>query len=108
MITIVNKHTHKPTVNDFYIGRGSPLGNPYTSMKTKTKAQFRCETREESVNQYEKYILEKVRIKDKQICDMLNKIYLAAKQKKDVYLVCFCAPKLCHGNVIKKIIEKKL
>ncbi len=26
----------------------------------------------------------------------------------DVYLICFCAPALCHGDNIKKIIEEKL
>jgi len=26
----------------------------------------------------------------------------------DVNLVCFCKPKACHGDIIKKLIEEKL
>jgi tryptophan synthase alpha subunit len=26
-------------------------------------------------------------------------------EKQDVNLVCFCAPKSCHGDIIKEIIE---
>lgn len=29
MTTVVNKHTHTPTPNDVYIGRGSKWGNPF-------------------------------------------------------------------------------
>ena len=32
MITVKNKYTSKPEKNDVYIGRGSPLGNPFTHM----------------------------------------------------------------------------
>jgi hypothetical protein len=32
MITVVNKYKHTPTENDVYIGRGSALGNPFTSI----------------------------------------------------------------------------
>ena len=28
MMRVVNKHSHKPTDNDVYCGRGSALGNP--------------------------------------------------------------------------------
>lgn len=115
MIQIVNKHYHQPTTNtnDFYIGRGSPLGNPFTSIKNrKTKAQFTCENREESVEKYKEYLLQAIKDKNPTICNKLNEIYIAAKKAKEnnsiVYLVCFCAPKLCHGDVLKEIINQKL
>jgi len=39
MITVVNKYKHVPTRDDVYIGRGSILGNPYSSIKDRdTKA----------------------------------------------------------------------
>jgi len=107
MITVVNKHRHVPTENDEYIGRGSCLGNPYTSLMIKTKAKYVCESREESIKKCDFYLREKIRLKDPEICAALNKIYLKAK-KGDVNLVCFCAPKSCHGDIIKKIIEEKL
>lgn len=111
MIRIVNKRTHKPTKNDFYIGRGSPLGNPYTSKNSPTKADFTCDTPEQSVTLFEEYLIKKIKNKDVKICNELNKIWKSAK-KGDVNLVCYCAkinePFICHGNIVKKIIEQKL
>lgn len=108
MIFVVNKYKHKPTENDVYIGRGSPLGNPFTSIKTKqTKAEVVCDSREESISKYREYINEKITKKDHNVCNELNKIYLISRSK-DVNLVCYCHPKSCHGNIIKEIIESKL
>lgn len=103
MITVVNKYKHKPTEKDVYIGRGSILGNPFTSIKDrKTKAEFICNSREDSIKMFKDYLLDKIKKKDKKICDELNRIY----NLKEVNLVCFCKPKSCHGDIIKEIIEK--
>ena len=107
MIFIVNKHKHFPTTNDIYIGRGSPLGNPYTHIKEGTKAEFIVNDRDEAIKNYEIWINNKILNKDPSVCDALNKIYLIAKNG-DVNLCCFCKPKSCHGDIIKKIIESKL
>ena len=108
MIYVVNKHTHTPTKNDVYIGRGSPLGNPFTHLKSKTKAPIICNSREEAILKCEEYLLYRIENKDKKICKALNDIYYKAL-KGDVYLVCFCSPNpLCHGNIIKKIVEDKI
>ncbi len=110
MITVVNKKTHIPTENDVYIGRGSVLGNPYTSIPDikLTKASFKCETREESINKFYEYILEKITNKDTLVCAELNRIWKLVKNGVFVNLVCYCTPQLCHGNIIKKIIEDRL
>jgi len=109
MIQVVNRHTHIPSPNDFYIGRGSPLGNPYTSIRDRvTKAQFVCGSRDESVSKYEQYIRNEISNRNPVICKELNRIYLAAKHGTIVNLVCFCMPKKCHGETIKRIIEEKL
>lgn len=79
-----------------YVGRGSPLGNPYP-MKSK-------EDREGVCNQYEVWLEEnkdKVEIKNELI--RLAKIY---KDKGELTLICFCSPKRCHAETIKKYIEK--
>lgn len=104
MITVVNKYKHTPTENDVYIGRSSVLGNPFTSIQDRqTKAEFICNNREESVESFKQYILNKIYTKDLKICDELNRIY----KMKEVNLVCFCKPKSCHGDIIKEIIESK-
>jgi hypothetical protein len=107
-IWVVNKSIHAPTENDFYIGRGSVLGNPYTSkILHETKAQFKCSSKEESIKSYKNYLNKKIENKDKNICDELNKIYLKSLET-DIYLVCYCKPKMCHGDIIKTIITAKL
>lgn len=70
MIVVVNKHNHIESFFDYYIGRGSVLGNPFTSKPLdKTKAQYQCNTKEESVEKYKEYLINKINNKDKQICD---------------------------------------
>lgn len=108
-LEVVNKYKHKPTPDDLYIGRGSVLGNPYTSMKDKkTQAEFVCDTKEESIESYKTYLLSRVEEKDPKVTEILNYIWAKVKTGKDVKLVCFCHPKPCHGNVIKELIESKL
>lgn len=108
MIIVVNKYKNKPSKQDFYIGRGSALGNPFTHLQLeKTKAEYHCQTREESIKRYENYIQSKIDKKDEIICRALNELYKRAKSE-DVNLVCFCKPKSCHGDIIKKIIDSKL
>ena len=108
MITVVNKKTHSPTPNDIYIGRGSVLGNKFTSIPLKnTKAEVQCKSREESIEKYKDWLIEEINSGNKQIRIMMNTIYKLAK-KEDVNLVCYCKPLSCHGDVIKEIIEKEL
>lgn len=108
MITVKNKYKSKAEPNDIYIGRGSPLGNPFTHFDlSKTKAEFHRETREEAVSSYEKYIWDKIRNGDTKICSEIDRIYELALNG-DVNLVCFCKPKSCHGDILKKIIEDRL
>lgn len=108
MLKVVNKYLHEATEQDVYIGRGSPLGNPFTSIKNRqTKAKEVCESREESVKKFDQYIFHEIQNNNRIICDELNRIYLMAK-KGDVNLVCFCKPKACHGDVIKKYIDFEL
>jgi hypothetical protein len=108
MINVVNKRTHTETADDYYVGRGSVLGCPFTIKPlNKTKAQFHCSTRDEAIESYRTYLLEKISQGEPDICDMLNKIYRHAR-KGDVNLVCYCAPQTCHADVIKEIVDQKI
>lgn len=107
MIYIVNRYKHKPTENDFYIGRGSVLGNPYTHRDlNRTIAQFQCKTREEAIDRYRTYITDLIKNEDFSVRRELRAIVQAAIAGKDVYLVCYCKPKTCHGDILREIIEK--
>lgn len=105
-ITVVNKKTYTPGPHDFYIGRGSALGNPYTSMPLMmTKAKFQCSSVEEAIASYERYFNCKMIGHDREMVAELMKIQEAYESGHDVQLVCFCSPRPCHGNVIKSFIE---
>jgi demethoxyubiquinone hydroxylase (CLK1/Coq7/Cat5 family) len=73
MINIVNKHRHPPTMFDYYIGRGSVLGNPYSHLK-ESKAITVVESREKAIEEYENWLLTEIKNKNKAILKALHKI----------------------------------
>ena len=97
MITVVNKHHHK---EGEYIGRGSPLGNPFLISGGYP--------RESVIRDYKLYISLKINSKDREVCDELNRLYRIAKEVGHLELQCYCSPKACHGDVIKEILEREL
>jgi len=101
MTTVVNKHHgHLADGNrKIYIGRGSPLGNPYP-----INAQT---TRKKSVDQYKISLNQKIKNQDPQVIEALNNITNKA-ETGDVDLICFCAPRLCHGEIIKAVVENTM
>lgn len=108
MIRVVNKKTHKPTPDDFYIGRGSVMGNPYHSKESNhPQALYKVETDEEAIIGYENHLNQAILSGDPFICDFINTLIIRELTGKDSYLVCFCSPDPCHGNVIKNVVESK-
>jgi hypothetical protein len=83
MARVLNKYKDEIPPDAIYIGRPSPWGNPFVITNTRT--------REEAVIAYENWIFQAMdleTIKEK----------LAGKD-----LVCFCAPKPCHGDILLRI-----
>jgi hypothetical protein len=108
MIRVIHKKDADKHEKVVYIGRGSALGNPYTSIKGRdTMAKFVVDSRSESIDSFRKYLLECIEQKEEKICNLLNQIYLLAMEG-EVCLSCYCKPKSCHGDVIKEIIEEKI
>lgn len=107
MIQIVNKKTHKPEECDYYIGRGSVLGNPFTHLRNgTTKATYVVDTRDEAIASYEQYIRDALSRNDSAFLNALNEIILIEQRYGKVNLVCYCAPLPCHGNIIAKILQQ--
>ena len=110
MIVVYNlkNEDHMSDENDFYIGRGSVLGNPYTHIKDrKTLATFVVGSREEAIELYSDYF-DKMYGCNKEFTKEIDDIYERYKAGKTVYLGCFCKPKSCHGDIIKQKLEKRL
>lgn len=69
---------------DVYIGRPGPWGNPFSIGKDGT--------RDEVVDKYAMWLLEQPELVAK-----------AKKELKGKVLGCWCAPKLCHGDILAEI-----
>lgn len=86
----------KTTISEFvYIGRPSILENPYPIGEI---------NREESIKKYKDFIIERIKERDE---FFLNELYRLKhiSLTSDLYLECYCKPKKCHGDFIKKILD---
>ena len=94
MINVVNKKNYIGSGE--YIGRGSPLGNPFKMMGESE--------REVVIKRYKQWLWEQINKETEQKKEIMR---LARKYKKEgvLVLICYCAPKSCHGSVIKAAIE---
>lgn len=106
MIKVVNKKTHKSTFNDYYIGRPSIFGNPFTHLKQNTKAEFQVETREIAIEKYKDWFDFKYKTDSKFKIEFDELVKIA--KVEDVNLVCWCKPLSCHGDIIKQKIKEYL
>lgn len=95
-ITVRNKRTWKKAGGE-YIGRPSVLGNPFPISLGRT----RC------IRDYEFWIYEAIPANNKPIRAELARLAKIATLG-DLNLICWCAPKACHGDIIKQIIEEMI
>lgn len=100
-ITILNKsHGYIQSDTVFYIGRGSVLGNPYSHRKF--EHTIKCRSRDEAIALYEQYLIREYP-SNIAIRAELHRLKDAA-EKGPISLLCYCTPKRCHGEIIKKIL----
>ena len=82
-----------------YVGRGSALGNPF-KMNQESDRNAVCDA-------YEIWFNEQVGAGNRLVLQALNELYEIALMG-DLALGCFCSPKRCHGETIKRHLEKRL
>lgn len=98
-ILILNRHHETPSrYPRHYIGRGSVMGNPYPIDRDKSRDQV-CDLYEQwwETNKTDPVVKETLGI-------MCNQI----KEHGGIELMCFCAPKRCHGETIKRELQRML
>lgn len=95
IITVVNRHHG---VSGEYIGRGNPLGNPWPIDNSIG------DTREIVVARYGDWLDQQILEENDAVCDELNRLADIASSTGSLSLQCFCAPLLCHGNHIKRVL----
>ena len=106
MIQVVNRHKHKPTPNDIYIGRGTPLGNPW-SWHPAVEPKFRVADRAAAIFKYSQYA-EWARLNRPEFANFFNVLFNRVLNGETIYLVCSYKPKGCHVDVIKRMIEERI
>lgn len=82
------------------VDRSSVLGNPFYMA---TEAQ-----RVEVCDKYDAYFKEKVASGDEAFLNELRRLYTIAKRFGKLELFCWCYPKRCHAETIKKFLERYL
>jgi uncharacterized protein DUF4326 len=93
MITVGNK---KHGARGIYVGRPSPLGNPFPLQCEEQRAAVICD--------YEDWLAEQLLDPSSPASSEIHRLAALAR-KQDICLVCFCAPKACHADIIKRTIE---
>lgn len=98
-ITIGNKRSWKPNgIPSRYVGRPSPLGNPFPLDGSMTRT--------EAIHQYTMWLGMHLHLGGP-VKDAFDALVELARQG-DLTLVCWCAPKPCHADVLKTLIEREL
>ncbi|QJT71409.1 hypothetical protein GR28A_00121 [Vibrio phage vB_VcorM_GR28A] len=96
-ITVVNLKKTPAGPRGVFVGRGSPLGNPFPA---RVKAD-----RQKVIARYKNWLLRKYEEGDSSIHKELEKLVRMAKEPEGVQLRCYCKPLDCHGDVIKELVE---
>jgi len=83
--------------NAVYIGRGSPLGNPFVIGKDGN--------RDEVCDKYEAYFEQQLKRSGSSVEKEIRRLKALLEEHGMLKLGCFCAPQRCHGDTIKKHLE---
>jgi hypothetical protein len=82
-----------------YVGRPTPLGNPFRLERE--------DQREEVVARYAAWLEEELRQGNREVARALEELYRRLKRQGVLTLLCFCAPRRCHGEVIAEHLKRR-
>lgn len=81
----------------FYVGRGSALGNPFR--------MYDESQRNEVCDKFNAYLRQKIAEHDRDILTALRTLHSHILLFGEVTLQCYCAPRRCHAESIKNVLE---
>jgi hypothetical protein len=97
-ITISNRHTDRPQPGDCYIGRPSPLGNPFVLGRDGDRTVV--------IARYRTWLQEQLAVGPANPAHTELHRLLVVAQRHSLRLVCWCAPLPCHGDVIAELLRE--
>ena len=106
-IKIINKRAENCDYA-VYIGRGSPLGNPFFfGSPSHPQAKYPVKDRNEAISQFKVYLENCVKDGVWDVCDAINDLVIRKLLGEEIVLSCFCSPKPCHGEVVRDFVERQ-
>jgi hypothetical protein len=82
-----------------YVGRPSPLGNPFTAKEEGS--------REAAINKFETWFLKALDRPQSPQMQSMKFLLGCLLSGEDIALQCWCAPLPCHADIIKRELEKR-
>ena len=92
-IRVKNKKTH--TGDGVYVGRPTPLGNPFRIGLDGS--------RKEVIEKYRQWLL-KALDGDNPPTRMFANLFDEVSKTGELTLICWCAPRECHADIIKELL----
>ncbi len=80
-----------------YVGRSSPLGNPYRPHNAGHDGEEL--TRDGALDLYRRWLWQKIRANDRRVLLAMRSI------TEETALICSCAPKSCHADIVVRAWE---
>jgi len=102
-MAIVIKNLRNASIKHKYqvrVDRQSPLGNKFY-MSDDSQRDTVCD-------KYEEWLNDMIALKNGKVINELNRLYMIYKRHGKLELFCWCAPKRCHAESIKTVIENSL
>jgi len=96
-IKIRNKNTYSGKGE--YVGRGSPLGNPFKITKT--------QPRHMAIDMYGVWLKEVIINEGQSVMAELDRLFQILIKEQSLTLICYCSPKLCHGDIVSYFLCNK-
>jgi len=105
----------KKVQSGIYIGRPSPLGNPYNTKPSSITNQ-KTVSLQESLKKYRVYLIKELINKESKSYKIIKTLIQRVKDNKDIQLNCWCCYKeydmdnfiyqdnQCHGQIITEVI----
>ena len=92
--TIWNRHHGDPPGEAVYVGRGSPLGNPFSIQR----GESRAEAAPRVLDDYRRWLWSKINPRSSDVDQRVSAALGALTPA--MYLVCSCWPAQCHAEII--------
>ena len=96
MPKVWNKRDKNVPKDAVYVGRPSTWGNPFTHLKSNVAGTVQVVTHQEAIDNYAKWI--------KALSPGSMQILKDTLRGKD--LVCWCAPRPCHADILLKVANE--